>query len=210
MRAVFSWSYRHLDAAAARAFRLLGLHPGPDLDPYAAAALTGTTARAGRPVLDLLARAHLIQPAGPGRYGMHDLLRAYARELAAASDGQDEQQAALTRLFDHYLHTAAAAMDTLYPAERHRRPRIPPPATPAPPVRPTRRGAGLAGCRTGHPGRRRAHAAEHGWPGHATRLAATLFRYLDAGGHYPEASPSIPTPAAPPAAPATGPPRRPR
>ena len=50
---------------------------------------------------------------------MHDLLRAYARELAAR-DGEDEQQAALTRLFDHYLHTAAAAMDILYPAERHR------------------------------------------------------------------------------------------
>ena len=32
VRAVFSWSYRHLDAAAARAFRLLGLHPGPDFD----------------------------------------------------------------------------------------------------------------------------------------------------------------------------------
>ena len=49
VRAVFSWSYRHLDPDAARAFRLLGLHPGPDLDRYAAAALAGTTARAGRP-----------------------------------------------------------------------------------------------------------------------------------------------------------------
>ena len=78
--------------------------------------------QAGR-ALDVLARAHLVQPAGPGRYGMHDLLRAYARELAAASDGEDDRQAALTRLFDHYLHTAAAAMDTLLPAERHRRPR---------------------------------------------------------------------------------------
>ena len=49
VRAVFSWSYRHLDADAARAFRLLGLHPGPDLDRYAAAALTGTTAEPGPP-----------------------------------------------------------------------------------------------------------------------------------------------------------------
>ena len=48
VRAVFSWSYRHLDADAARAFRLLGLHPGADFEPYAAAALTGTT-RARRP-----------------------------------------------------------------------------------------------------------------------------------------------------------------
>jgi hypothetical protein len=61
---------------------------------------------------------------------MHDLLRVYAAEQAAAHDGQDEQRAALTCLFDHYLHTAAAAMDTLYPAESYLRPRIPRLATP--------------------------------------------------------------------------------
>ncbi len=48
VRAVFSWSYRHLDAEAARAFRLAGPAPGPDLDAYAAAALTGTS-RGSRP-----------------------------------------------------------------------------------------------------------------------------------------------------------------
>ena len=83
---VFSWSYRHLPAEAARMFRLLGLHPGPDFDRYAAAALTATSvAEAGR-LLAVLARAHLIAPAGPDRYGMHDLLRAYAAGLAAAHD----------------------------------------------------------------------------------------------------------------------------
>ena len=129
-------------------------------------------------MLDVLTRAHLIQPAGPGRYGMHDLLRAYARELAAG-DGEEEQSAALTRLFDHYLHTASVAMDTLYPADRHRRPRIPPPATPIPPV------TGPAAARAWLDAERAAlvavtvHAAGHGWPAHATRLAATLFRYLE-------------------------------
>jgi hypothetical protein len=87
VRAVFSWSCRHLDAVAARAFRLLGLHPGPDFDPDAAAALTGTTVQQAGHLLDMLARAHLIQPSGRGRYSMHDLLRAYARELAR--DGHD-------------------------------------------------------------------------------------------------------------------------
>ena len=106
VRAVFSWSYRHLDDDSARAFRLAGLHPGPDFEPCAVAALIGTTLEQARPALDALARAHLIHPAGGGRYGMHDLLRAYARELADASDGEEEQNAALTRLFDHYLHTA--------------------------------------------------------------------------------------------------------
>jgi DNA-binding SARP family transcriptional activator len=42
VRAVFSWSLQHLDANVARAFQLLGLHPGSDFDAYAATALTGT------------------------------------------------------------------------------------------------------------------------------------------------------------------------
>ena len=184
VRGVFSWSYRHLDAAAARAFRLLGLHPGPDFDDYAAAALTGLTVdQAGR-LLDQLARAHLIHGTRPGRQGLHDLLRAYARELAAAQDAGDERRAALTRLFDYYLHAAGAAMDTLFPAERHHRPRIPEPGALSPPM------AGTGAAREWLDGERAnlvalvAHAAVHGWPDHASRLAATLFRYLDIGGHY--------------------------
>jgi hypothetical protein len=42
VRAVFSWSYQHLDADVARAFRLAGLHPGADFDLYAVAALAGS------------------------------------------------------------------------------------------------------------------------------------------------------------------------
>ena len=80
MRAVFSWSCRHLDAAAARAFRLSGLHPGPDLDATPPPRSLARTV--ARPRCWLLARGHLIHPTGPGRYAMHDLLRAYARELA--------------------------------------------------------------------------------------------------------------------------------
>jgi DNA-binding SARP family transcriptional activator/Tfp pilus assembly protein PilF len=185
VRNVFSWSYRHLDPAAARMFRLLGLHPG--LDRYAAAALTGTTVKQARRVLDVLTRAHLTQLAGPGRHSMHDLLRAYAAEQAIAHNSEAEQQAALTRLFDHYLHTAAVAMDTLFPAERHRRPGIPPPAIPGPAV------ADPADARAWLDAERATlvavavHTASHGWPGHATRLAGILFRYLDTGGHYPEA-----------------------
>src|SRR5262249_25192523 len=77
VRAVFSWSYQQLGTEAARVFRLLGLHPGPGIEPYAAAALAGAALPQARRVLDALARAHLIQPAAPGRYAMHDLLRAY-------------------------------------------------------------------------------------------------------------------------------------
>jgi DNA-binding SARP family transcriptional activator/Flp pilus assembly protein TadD len=187
VRTVFSWSYRHLDADAARAFRLLGLHPGPDIEPYAAAALTGAALPLARQALDVLARAHLIQPAAPGRYGMHDLLRGYARELSATVDGAQEQQAALTRLFDHYLQTTATAMDALFPAESGRRPRISPSANPAPPVTDPAAARAWLDAELANLAATVAHTAAQGWPGHAVRLAVTLFRYLDAGGHVPEA-----------------------
>jgi tetratricopeptide (TPR) repeat protein/transcriptional regulator with XRE-family HTH domain len=191
VRAVLSWSYRLLDPGAARAFRLLGLHPGLDLDHYSVAALAAITPEQAGHVLDQLARAHLIEASAPGRAAMHDLLRGYARRLAAAEDSESEQRAALTGLFDYYLHTAAAAMDALFPAERHRRPRVgapasPSPASTAPPV------AGPAGARAWLDAERPAlaaaiaHMAAHGWRTHAIRLAATLFRYLEVGGHYPE------------------------
>jgi DNA-binding SARP family transcriptional activator/tetratricopeptide (TPR) repeat protein len=184
---VFSWSYRHLDFEDARAFRLLGLHPGPDVEPYATAALTGTTVEQARQMLDVLARAHLIQTASACRYRMHDLLRGYACGLAATMDGDQDHPAALTRLFDHYLYTAAVAMETLYPGEQHRRLWILPPASPAPPV------TGNATARAWLDAERAtlvavtAHSAAYGWPDHAIRLADVLFRYLDIGGYFSEA-----------------------
>jgi len=181
VRTVFSWSYRHLPAAAARAFRLIGLHPGPDLDALAAAALTGSTADKAEGLLRLLARGHLVQPAGPGRFGMHDLLRAYARQLADPGP-----EAALTRLFDYYLAAAAAAMDTVVPAERDCRPRIPPPATPLPPVADPAAARAWLDAERAVLVRAAEYTATHGWPGHTTRLSAILWRYLGTG-HYTDA-----------------------
>jgi transcriptional regulator with XRE-family HTH domain len=113
VRGVFSWSYRRLDPGAARGFRLLGLHPGPDCDPRAFAALTATSEAEAHRVLCVLARAHLAESVGHGRYGLHDLLRAYACELAAGQDGEREAKAALTRLFDHHLQATTAAIDLI-------------------------------------------------------------------------------------------------
>jgi DNA-binding SARP family transcriptional activator len=86
VRAVFSWSYQHLDHDSARAFRLLGLYPGTGIEPYAGAALMGTTVADARRLLMALARAHLIKPADPVQYAMHGLLRIYAAELAVTCD----------------------------------------------------------------------------------------------------------------------------
>ncbi|MFD3373519.1 tetratricopeptide repeat protein [Streptomyces sp. NPDC058697] len=133
--------------------------------------------------LALLARAHLLEPARPGRFGTHDLLRAYAFRLTRTHDSEADRQAALVRLFDHYLGTAAAAMDTLYPAERHHRPAVAP-SDHAPPV------AGDANAARAWLDAERptlaavcAVAADRGSPGHAVRLAALLFRHLDSGHH---------------------------
>ena len=83
VRAVFSWSYQQLSPTAARMFRLLGLHPGPDISAAAAASLAGVSAAEARRPLGELARAHLIAEHVPGRFAFHDLLRAYAAEQAA-------------------------------------------------------------------------------------------------------------------------------
>jgi DNA-binding SARP family transcriptional activator/tetratricopeptide (TPR) repeat protein len=186
VRVVFSWSVRHLDDEAARAFRLLGLHPSADFDAYAAAALTDTTLRQARWLLHRLARAHLVQPAGTGRYGMHDLLRAYAADQAADSGSEQERGMALTRLFDHYLATAAVAAGTLFPADPDR-PAPPQPAGPVPPVTSPATALAWLDAQRSTLVAVAAHAADHGWPGHAIGLAATIFRYLDVG-HFTDAA----------------------
>jgi DNA-binding SARP family transcriptional activator/Tfp pilus assembly protein PilF len=176
---VFSWSYRHLSPEAGRIFRLLGLHPGADWDRYAAAALAGTgLAQAGQQ-LAALARAHLIQPAGADRYGLHDLLRAYAVGLTARHDDEQAQQAALNRLFDYYLAACATAMGCLDPFGRHHRPAPQTVGTPVPELGDQATARAWVEAELPTLTSIAARAAGHGWPGHVTRLAATLGSYLN-------------------------------
>lgn len=109
LRIVFSWSYRILSDPVARMFRLLGVHPGPDITAAAAASLTGLSIRRTRTLLRELVRSHLVTERPAGRFAFHDMLRAYAAEQASINDGQPERLAAIHRLLDHYLHTAHAA-----------------------------------------------------------------------------------------------------
>jgi tetratricopeptide (TPR) repeat protein len=183
---VFSWSIRNMPPEVARIFRHLGLHPGPDLDDYATAALADTDLPLARRVLDRLARAHLVHSTGGGRYGMHDLLHAYATQLSGTEDTEVERRAAATRLFDHYLATAAAAMDRLYPAEAHRRPRVTPPTTPAPDLTDPETARRWLDAERPCLVAVAAYTAAHGWPVHTVRLSTLLFRYLD-GGHHTDA-----------------------
>lgn len=109
VRSVFSWSYGRLGPDAARLFRLISVHPGPDITVPAAAGIAGMpVGKAGR-LLTGLTMAHLLTEHAPGRYTCHDLLRAYANELAHAHDSEAERRAATHRVYDHYLRTAHAA-----------------------------------------------------------------------------------------------------
>ncbi|MFE7835001.1 BTAD domain-containing putative transcriptional regulator [Streptomyces sp. NPDC057474] len=101
LRAAFARSYRRLPPESARLFRLLSLHPGPDLDPDTAAALAGLPARRARLLLDDLADAHLVAEHAPGRYAPHDLLRVFAAELTETYDSPEDRRAARRRLLDH-------------------------------------------------------------------------------------------------------------
>ncbi|MGK5681278.1 tetratricopeptide repeat protein [Actinoplanes sp. URMC 104] len=163
--------------------RRLAGHPGQDLDAYAAAALLDAELDETEEHLRRLTADHLVQQPSPGRFTLHDLVRAYAAERAADEERPADRRAALTRLFDHYLYAASAAMDALHPAERHRRPVLEPRDVAGPDLSDpkaalhwldTERATLVAVC---------LHAARNGWPAHAVRLAATLYTYLDNGGY---------------------------
>ncbi|MDC2952996.1 BTAD domain-containing putative transcriptional regulator [Streptomyces gilvifuscus] len=128
VRTVFSLSYEALSAPAARLFRLLGLHAGPDLSSPAAAALAGLTPRETRGLLVELTRAHLLTEYFPGRYTLHDLLRVYAAERVRAEETPRDRDLAVERLLYWYLHTAAAAYPLITP-NRNPIPLDPPPAS---------------------------------------------------------------------------------
>lgn len=115
VRAVFSWSYQALSRPAAHLFRLLGLHTGPDIGAPAAASLAGERTSRTRARLAELTRASLLTERSYGRFVIHDLLHAYAGELAAAHDPAPDRRAAIHRLLDHYLYTACRADELLHP-----------------------------------------------------------------------------------------------
>jgi DNA-binding SARP family transcriptional activator/tetratricopeptide (TPR) repeat protein len=117
--AALDLSYQDLSPDQRRTYRLLGRHPGPDIDAFAAAALLDSTPSDAGRRLEQLLEAHLLQEPVPGRYRFHDLTRAHAAHTAV---GDPTDAEAIDRLLDFYRHTARAAMDTAYPYEHEQRP----------------------------------------------------------------------------------------
>jgi tetratricopeptide (TPR) repeat protein len=184
VRTVFCWSYHSLKAPAARMFRLLGLHPGPDITAPAAASLAALTLGQARGLLRELTRCHLLAEPAPGRYALHDLLRSYAAEQADAEDGEPDRRAAIHRMLDHYLHTAYAASRALYPARD---------LIPLCEQQPTAQPEHIAGHDPALAWLKAEHrvvlnvitqAARDGFNSHAQELPETVATFLDRHGHW--------------------------
>jgi tetratricopeptide (TPR) repeat protein/DNA-binding SARP family transcriptional activator len=193
--AAFEVSYRHLSPQQRHAFRLLGIHPGPAFDAYAAAALLGVGLEPARHLLGALEQVNLLLQPAAGRYSFHDLLRAYATGLAPdpadaaetdAPAGEAAPRQALERLLDHYSFGTAAAMDALFPYERAYRPRIAAPGSPLPPPAYDRDRAG-AWLQEELPNLLAATGPAAAHPRYVLDLSALLARYLRTQLRYAEA-----------------------
>jgi tetratricopeptide (TPR) repeat protein/transcriptional regulator with XRE-family HTH domain len=187
LRAVMSWSYQDLSPASARMFRLLGLHPGPDISASAAASLAGLSRQQARRVLAELTGTWVLLEYTQGRFAFHDLLRAYAAEQAAESETPAERQAAIGRMMDHYLHSAhnaaVAVSSTRRPFE------LPPPGPGAEPERFSALEQAIAWLTIERPVLHEVTrlAAESGLESYAWQIPLALTDYLDRQGLWAEA-----------------------
>ncbi|MFE0646107.1 BTAD domain-containing putative transcriptional regulator [Streptomyces sp. NPDC058877] len=185
--AAFTLSYQQLTCDQQRMFRLLGLQPGRDISTEAASALADLPLGQAETLLEDLLDAHVLAQHQPGRYTFHDLLREHALATAIARESPEDRREALGRLFHHYLHTASAAVDHLYPEGKNRRPRIPAPDNPTP--TPHDEAAAVAWLDDERANLMAVgqYAAEHDWLPHTSQLAATLHRYLSGHAHQADA-----------------------
>jgi tetratricopeptide (TPR) repeat protein len=180
VRVALSLSYQDLPDSRRELLRLVALHPGQELDAYAAAALAGVGLDAAAADLSALAADHLLQQTRPGRFVFHDLVRAYVSARSTDEDSPRARRAAVDRLVDHYLASSSAAMDVLHPAEKQLRPPAPAVETPVPAFADP--DAALAWLDLER-STLITVAATPGRPDHAIRLSRVLFRYLNDGHH---------------------------
>lgn len=113
--ATFDLSYRELPPDAARSYRLLGLHPGPDFGREVSAVAVGLSELEAEDLLDVLVDASLLTELGEDRYQFHDLMRLHARQLAEAEDDASERNDAVRRMIVWYLRATIAADQTIIP-----------------------------------------------------------------------------------------------
>jgi DNA-binding SARP family transcriptional activator len=115
VRVLFAQSHARLSDLASETFQMLGMHPGPEITVPAAASLARLDRTRAQAAISELCDEHLLTEHAPGRYACHELLRAYAAEAARTHVSESRRRAAVYRMLDHYLHTAAVVSATLFP-----------------------------------------------------------------------------------------------
>ncbi|MEV6857235.1 BTAD domain-containing putative transcriptional regulator [Streptomyces microflavus] len=103
VEAAFRMSYDQLSPELRRGFRALGLAPTARFDVLTLAAMLGAPREEAEELLEDLVDASLLQQPHPGRYRLHDLVRAHARRLA--TEAPEEAAGYRTAVLD--LYTAA-------------------------------------------------------------------------------------------------------
>ena len=181
VRAAFELSYGRLFPAEQRMFRRLGLIPGPDFDVCAAESLVpGEDARR---LVDSLFDHNLIMQRVPGRYRFHDLVRVYARSLAAG-----ESVAVSGQLLDFYLFSVQASdlrFDRRSPAAGHAAVISAPPATPR--LITTEQARAWVSSELANLDASVHYARRLGRPDYVVALSAALAQYFRAYGPWPQA-----------------------
>ena len=186
--AAFDLSYQDLPGDQQRLFRRLGLHPGPDIDAYAAAALDDTSLDTARRGLEGLYDQHLLTEPARGRYRLHDLIREHAR-ARVADDEAVGSDAAAGRLLDYYLYTALAAGKDL-PARVPAR-RLPPPGDPpacAPQFSTLQEATAWLEAERANLHAAAGYAAASPFGLHAIAIPAAMSDFLLAHGHWEQAA----------------------
>ncbi|WP_067793688.1 AfsR/SARP family transcriptional regulator [Actinomadura formosensis] len=182
--AVFEVSYRGLPAPLRDAFRVFGLHPGPDLTAHTAAAALARPVREAERVLEELLDRHLITEPVGGRYRFHNLVHDYARRLAGELDPPDARRGTVHRILDFYLAAADLANRRLSrsggtPAGR-------PPAD-LPPLADEAAAAAWFSAEHDCLLNAAAEAERTGLPRHVTGFARLLAGHLESRGRWDEA-----------------------
>ena len=179
---VFDLSYQHLPEDLQVLYRRVGILPSPELDAHAAAALLDIAPPAAGRLLERLAGQSLLAGAAPGRYRLHDLIRAHAQTLAVRLDGEPDREAALGRLLHYYAHAAQSASISIARVPR------PEPDGPAPAHAPALQDpdAARAWLRTEYPNLEAAfaHAHLHSLDRYTIALAAGLGEILQSDGPF--------------------------
>jgi len=189
VRSTFETSYRALGASTGadgadhgRVFRLVGLSAGPDISLPSACALLDQGEQDADAVLQTLVDAHLLDEPSAGRYRLHDLLRVYAAERAAAEETAQNRHQALRRLFGWQLSTLVAASQVLEPG----RVRLEVATSSRPPMSFETFELALAWCEAEQDNLLASarQAAECGMDDLACQFGIALFSYLDLRGRY--------------------------